>query len=279
MVTSSSEPSVSTCQIERGLYALRYTDSSSDPCPKVTLRPRSGSLDLVSAPGQDEAILSRPGQALVIVTSAPAVFDLVVTATGRNGGLDAKLALDLLDGGMRELTNPNAEQFHREHRVEPSQVGGETGLTVEAHVSRRGDLSVGADEWVAGPGVILPIEALSINVARRDVSVDIRVQTDRSGGRWSNWFQYGNLAGSRQRAESLTGIGLALRGDNSGSLMLSADVMHLGSGSQTREGREVEFVGADPIVGFRLRVIDDTRQSVGGPGSTAVGPRVFRARR
>jgi hypothetical protein len=215
---------------------------------------------------------------LVILANAPAVFDIVVTAVGRSGGVDAKLALDLLDSGLDERPPSHASQPSPETRVKTPHVSGGGDLTITAHVSRRGDVSVGDDEWVAGPGVILPVEGLSISVARRDVSVDVRVQTDRSNGRWSSWFQYGEFAGSRQRAESITGIGLALRGANSSSMTLSADVMHLGSGSQTREGREIEFFGVDPVVGFRLRLIGDSGVAPESSGVSAGGLRVFRAR-
>ena len=100
MAISSSQPRVSTCQIERGLYALRYVESTSDPCPVATIRPRSGLLDLIAAPGEDVAVLRRPGQALVILANAPAVFDITLTAVGRTGSYDSNFSLDLLDSGV-----------------------------------------------------------------------------------------------------------------------------------------------------------------------------------
>lgn len=269
---------LSTCDVERGLYVLRYTASPSEPCPAAELRVRRGSMDIVAAPGQDDAILTRPGQAVVIVAHTSAVFDIEVVAAPRGGGADASFSLDLIASGTDERPQEAPPRHAPARELEAPLSGGEPGLDVGAHVSRRGDVTARADEWIAGPGMVLPIEGLSIRVDDRDLAIDIRVQTERHLGEWSNWQRDGAFAGTRQRAEALTAIGLSLRGAQARDYRICAEVMHLGSAPQVREGQQVEFTGVDPIVGFRIglkRVIDHQLRDADPRG----GLRVFRAHR
>ena len=270
---------LSTCDVERGLYVLRYTASPSEPCPAAELRVRRGSMDIVAAPGQDDAVLTRPGQAVVIVAHTSAVFDIEVVAAPRGGGADASFSprSDRVGHGgaaARRLRRGMRRPGSWRHPC-PAR---EPGLEVGAHVSRRGDVAARADEWIAGPGMVLPIEGLSIRVDDRDLAIDIRVQTERHLGEWSNWQRDGAFAGTRQRAEALTAIGLSLRGAQARDYRICAEVMHLGSAPQVREGQQVEFTGVDPIVGFRIglkRVIDHQLRDADPRG----GLRVFRAHR
>lgn len=269
----------STCEIERGLYVLRYTASPSEPCPVAELRLRRGSMDIVAAPGQEDAVLTRPGQAVAIVARTSATFEIEVVAAQRGGGIDASFALDLITSGADEA--PARESPARDapaRDLDASRSGDAPGLAVGAHVSRRGDVTARADEWIAGPGMVLPIEGLSIRVDDRDLAIDVRVQTERHLGEWSAWQRDGGFAGTRQRAESLTAIGLALRGAQAQAYRICAEVMHLGSAPQAREGQQVEFTGVDPIVGFRIGLKRVIHSQLREP-ETRGGLRVFRAQR
>lgn len=277
MPNRTADRRVSTCDVERGLYVLRYTSSPSEPCPAAFVRVQRGSMVVVAAPGQDDAVLAGPGQAVVIVAHTSAMFEIEVVAQ-RGGGADASLSLDLIASGVAE--RPHEAQWRDPVARVPDAaraVDG-PGIDVGAHVSRRGDVSAGADTWIAGPDMVLPIEGLSIRVEGRDLAIDVRVQTERRLGEWSTWHRDGGFAGTRQRAESLTAIGLVLRGDRAQDYSIRAEVMHLGSAPQVREGQQVEFVGVDPIVGFRIglkRVIDSSLHHPEMRG----GLRVFRANR
>ena len=278
MSNRTADRRVSTCDVERGLYVLRYTASPSEPCPAALLRVHRGSMVVVAAPGQDDAALTRPGQAVVIVAHTSAMFEIEVVAAQRGGGADASFSLDLIASGVDERPRDTQRRDPIARGVDAVGPGDGPGIEVGAHVSRRGDVSVGADAWIAGPDMVLPLEGLSIRVDDRDLAIDVRVQTERRLGEWSTWYRDGGFAGSRQRAESLTAVGLALRGERSQAYSIRAEVMHLGSAPQVREGQQVEFVSVDPIVGFRIglrRVIDSSLHHPEMRG----GLRVFRANR
>lgn len=279
----------SRCEIDRGLYVLRYAACKNGHPPAARVTVVDGALDLVPAPGRDAGCLDQPGQALVVVAETRGTFEIAVASPRSGIGPEASFALDHLDDGSlddglggRGTAGGASSAGVTRSGVAPHRAAS-LPLAILAHVSRRGDLEVGAGEWIAGPSDILPIEGLAIAPARRDVSVAIRVQTVQSRGQWSRWHGEGEFAGSRQRADPLTAIALALDGDGAADFTLAGEVMHLGSPSRRAEGRELDFVGYEPIVGFRLELRhaaehgtsahDATRQP--DPGRL----KVFRARR
>ena len=278
MSNRTADRRISTCDVERGLYVLRYASSPCEPCPTAVLRVHRGALTLVPAPGQDDGVLTRPGQAMVIVAQSSAMFEIEVVAARGGTAPDASFSLDLIASGSEERPREAPSRPAPGPAAPVHRTRDEPGIAIGAHVSRRGDITAHADEWIAGPGMVLPIEGLSIRVDDRDLTIDLRVQTERHLGEWSAWQSDGGFAGTRQRAESLTGIGLALRGERAGAYRICAEVMHLGSAPQAREGQQVEFIGVDPIVVFRIgfrRVIDSSLQIP----ETRGGLRVFRAHR
>lgn len=274
----------SRCQIERGLYVLRYATCVDDTPPVARVTVIEGSLELMPAPGRVAGVLDHPGQALVVMARSRGTFEIGVASPRSSTGPEASFALDLLDDGAGERGDADGA---------PRARGTESGTTSErqaslplailAHVSRRGDLEAGAGEWVAGPSDILPVEGLAIATARRDVTVATRVQTVQSRGQWSRWYGEGEFAGSRQRADPLTAVALALQGDGAADFSLTGEVMHLGAPIRRAEGREMEFTGHEPIVGFRLELkrADEHRTSARAETREADSGRlkIFRARR
>lgn len=271
---------VSTCRIERGLYVLRYVTCAEGSLAMGTVTVAEGDLDLVAAPGRAIGVLESPGHALVIVALTAGAFVLQVDGPLHGSGADATFSLDILDDGAG-VASPVAE---RSPAAFVARADGRTSLplTILAHVSRRGDITAEAGEWLAGPADILPIEGLSITTLQPDVTVSIRVQTAQSQGQWSRWHRGGEFAGSRQQAEAITALGLSLHGDAASKFRMEAEAIHLGAASRMAEGSELEFFGIDPIVGFRLQLMNAIMKRV--PGSTtsrtpaADGLRVFRAR-
>ena len=280
----------SVCRIERGLYALRYVEAATSPCATAKVTILAGDMRFVSAPGRDRDSLAAPGHTLVIYAEAPSEFEIQVVGAKGNGPdarTAAKFSIDMLDageayGGRRE-PSPN---HHRgidvhgrgspENRRESRNAG---DVSVTAHVSRRGDVLVGDDEWVAGPDVVLPIEGLSIATGRPDLGVRIRVQSARSGHRWSPWHDPEEFAGSRQQADCLTAIALALTGDAADRFEIVADVMALGMPPVAKRGHMIEFFGVDPIVGFRF-ALQHARRDFDAKATPGPSPlRVFRAKR
>jgi hypothetical protein len=238
------------------LYLLRYIESPSKPYPVAKISVAEGSMEIIPAPGHDVGLLAAPGQATVIVSHGPAVFEIEVSSASRGASLDANLSLDLLAQGAAEEKRIGRISEHRDANRHDfgRPMASSVALDIGAHVSRRGDVRAGSGEWIAGPSDILPIEGLSIDTRRYDLCIDIRVQTVRSQGQWSRWHQNGQFAGSRQRAEAITAIALLLHGDGSEDFVMSAEVMQLGTAVRKSEGREIEFLGYDPIVGFRLEL-------------------------
>lgn len=282
MVGHRSEPLVSACRVERGLYALRYVEAPEFPCPVADVTMRAGDLEIVSAPGRDSAALHKPGQCLIILARSPGEFEIRVLAQA-GGGTDAKFNLELLDageasqGGVVDISTTAAMRLHRS----AAQPSGRTvsDVAVFAHISRRGDVRVGADEWVAGPDEVLPIEGLAITTGRPGLAVRIRVQTLNTGHQWSKWHDGEEFAGSRQQADPLTGIALALNGEDVDHYEIAAEVMALGSPRQAKSGQVIEFFGIDPIVGFRFRLNSATRPSITHRAAVEMPLRVFRAKK
>jgi hypothetical protein len=270
----------STCRIERGLYVLRYVTRAEGSLAIGRVTVTEGDLDLVPAPGRAAGTLESPGHAIVIVAPTAGAFVLRVEARQHGTAADATFSLDILDDGTG--LEPGAAAAPP---AGPGPLVGDRAslpLSILAHVSRRGDITAEAGDWVAGPSDILPIEGLSITTARPDVTVSIRVQTTRTLGQWSRWHRGGEFAGSRQRAEAITALGLSLSGDAATKFIMEAEAIHLGAASRSAEGSELEFFGNDPIVGFRIQLKNAIKDTI--PGSTASnapvanGLRIFRAR-
>lgn len=272
MAIERQDPSTSIARIERGLYAFRYLDSACVPNPVAEVRVVEGAAEIADAPGREPGRLDGPGQVLVVAAHGEAAIEIRVTPGRVGAGSEASFNLDLLDQGAvavgrggTGLPSPRAAE--------------EVRLRLAAHVSRRGDVEVDGGEWVAGPDDVLPVEGLAITTDRRDVSVSVRVQSMRGGARWSRWHGDGEFAGSRQRADPLTSIGFALHGDGAASYVIDAEVMSLGAQARRKVGREVEFEGVDPVVGFRLTVKAATRTSSPEVAPSAARLRIFRAKR
>ncbi len=146
-------------------------------------------------------------------------------------------------------------------------------------MSRRGDVVVGADVWVAGPGEVLPIEGLAVATGRGDLGVRVRFRSTRDAPEWSRLHDAGEFAGSRQRADALTSLALELIGPAADHFEIRAEVMALGSPPVTRIGRAVEFPGVDPIVGFRCGLNPARQEGILTTQRQASPVRVFRAKR
>lgn len=279
-------PLVSGCRVERGLYLLRYVEAQTSPSPRAEIRVLSGSLSTMPAPGRARSVLDDPGQALVILAETAGAFEIQVTAA-RGGGTDARFSVDLLDAGDSGREAPPDRVAQRDpeiaRRADPGLPGPRPAdavrVAVQAHVSRRGDVRAGAGEWVAGPDGVLPIEGLSIATDRPDLGVHVRVQSIDGGQRWSRWHEPGEFSGSRQRADALTAVALALTGDAADRFDIVADVMTLGMPPANRRGQAVEFFGVDPIVGFRFALQPVIAFPPAGGGAQGSPLRVFRAKR
>jgi hypothetical protein len=279
-----TEALTSMCRVERGLYALRYLDAPGAPYPTADVIIRSGEIEIIPAPSRASSSLRAPGQCLIVVAHTAGEFEICVSSPS-GGATDAKFNLDLLDAGEVVHKPVVAVSKLSSNAVDRTSVGHRridhdgSEVSILAHVSRRGDVRVEAAQWVAGPNEVLPIEGLSIATGQENLGVRIRVQTLDGGHQWSRWHDAGEFAGSRQKAAPLTGIALALIGDDADSYEIVAEVMALGSPRQARSGQIVEFFGVDPIVGFRFELKPVTGSSAPLLARPATPLRVFRAKK
>jgi hypothetical protein len=132
----------------------------------------------------------------------------------------------------------------------------EAGLVVMGHVGYRGDVEVGAGDWIAGPESPSPIEGVEIRSPQSSaVQIETQVLIGSRPPQWSNWVSPGSFAGTRGRRLPLAGVRFRLRGSEADQHELIADALFLGSPIMIKRGREIEAVssaGVDPLVGLRL---------------------------
>ncbi|QTL05815.1 hypothetical protein J5J86_11260 [Aquabacter sp. L1I39] len=196
------------------------------------------------------------------------------------GSVEARLQLEPLVTlpGAGELEAPPARG-----RASASPVAGvESGLALTGHLSRRGDVKVGAGQWLGGPRQPLPIEGLQVSRVPRGVELEYQVLVGTRPAQWSPWVRAGEYAGTRGRALSLFGVRLRLGGE--AAARIRAEALFLGAPVVSRAGRQVEFVGVserDPLVGLSLAI--DLAEEAGRAEPRRMAPegagrvRVFRA--
>jgi hypothetical protein len=276
-------------QTECGLYLLRYASGAiSGASPIAKVRPAPGSesfIEIISAPGIVTGFLSFPGECVVVRAQRAGELIISIMRQSVGASMDAVFRLEPVSGVQRagagvalEASSPNA--------ISPSFTGGDVKFSLLAHVSRRGDVDVGAGEWVAGPKAPAVIEGLEIRGSTNPgVGLELQPQVATTPPRWLDWVAPGKFAGTRGRGLALAGIRARLVGAEASRFVLSAEALFLGSAVQSKSGREIELVGSpggDPLVGLRLDVVAAVEDGVPAKAATVQQRpesrvRVFRA--
>ena len=154
----------------------------------------------------------------------------------------------------------------------PTFSGGDAKFKLLAHVSRRGDVDVGAGEWVAGPNAPAAIEGLEIRgSANSALRFELQPLVATTPPRWLDWVSSGGFAGTRGRGLPLAGVRVRLVGAEASRFVLSADALFLGSAIQSKRGQEIELIGSpggDPLVGLSLDVV--AAVGCGAPAKAAI---------
>ena len=241
------------------------------------VRPAAGSeadIDIISAPGCAAGRLEQPGAALLVRAADHGRLQIGVKRKGSNGCLDAAFRLESVGSlSTEEMPEANNQGLVADLTTAPSLEAGvvknasDSGAALfVAHISRRGDVSVGPSEWAAGPDAPGRIEGLEIRALGKDGGhVDLQVLAGTKEPKWSEWIGAGVFAGSRGRNQPLFGLRLRLTGDQAHRFIVNADALFLGSPIMNRRGREIECVsqaGRDPLVGFRFEICPERRLSV-----------------
>ena len=286
----------SSLLVARGLYVLRYeSGGASHDHPVALVKPAAGFekiIQVVSAPGGAEGWLERPGAAVLVRAEDNGKIQIGVRRNGANGSLEAAFRLESVTVPPDDDRDPTGASASAKSPPPVSPIGfspsakGSDGAFFLAHVSRRGDLSVRANEWAGGPDAPGRIEGLAILGSGRDgVKAEVQVLPGSRSAAWSAWTGEGVFAGTRGRNQPLAGVRLRLTGDQAQQAILHAEALFLGSAIMSKRGREVECVsetGRDPLVGLRLEICPERRASA-RPALASVGQdehprvRIFRA--
>ena len=272
---------ISSLEVDRGLYVIRYTGAPGNEPPVMFVRPSPGSdglITVVGYPGDEVGRLASPGSLAILVVDAPATVQITAQASSAGGSLDAELQLE-----------PVRRTESRVAVAKPEPVAsGAPSLGREfagiAHVSRIGDVELVDSLWIGGPDAPAPIEALGLRCAPQAGSVHYQVLVS-GAARWSEWLSDGALGGSRGRARPLTGVRIRFAPASGSEATLDGEALFLGSALVRKEGPELEFVssaGVDPLVGIKLGLKRRLPQSIARPGIAAASSpsgrvRVFKA--
>ena len=286
----------SSLHVTRGLYVLRYEQGgASHDHPVAMVKPAAGSegvVQVISAPGGVEGWLDRPGAAVLVRAEDIGKIQIGVKRSGSNGSLEAAFRLESISMRLEDKPNPISTNARE---TGPSQfspisiassANGSEGTLFLAHVSRRGDVSVRANEWAGGPEAPGRIEGLAIlGSGKQGLRTEVQVLPGPKDATWSDWVGAGVFAGTRGRHQPLVGVRLRLTGDQAHHSFIHAEALFLASAIMIRRGKEVECVsqsGRDPLVGFRFEICPERRASV-RPAMSPVEPdgyprvRIFRA--
>ena len=267
-----------TVDVDRGFFLLKYaTGPALGASPVAMARPAPGSepfIEVISAPGLVTGFLSFPGECVVVRAEQPGQLSVKVMRQSVGASMDAVFRLEPIFGVGRVSSAVSEDGAAAEVASAPAAVDG-SRLRLLAHVSRRGDVEVGAGEWVGGPNAPAAIEGLEI---RGSLAPDLRIEIQALVGtnplRWMDWVAPGVYAGSRGRALVLAGLRLRLVGEAASRHVISAEALFLGSPILCKRGREIELVGGaggDPLVGLRLEVAPAAAAAAASSMLEAVG--------
>ena len=260
---------ISSLNVERGLYVLRYLPAAGNDHPTIFIRPSPGDesgLTFIPFPGEPADRLAAPGSLVVVLVPQPATMHVTARAASATGSLHAELRLDPLKPGASldatrqsaPLAAPQSPAVTMRAPVATSPAAVDAPATdtlrLRAHIAYRGNVLAPAGAWIGGPDAPSPIEGLAVDcpAALGDVVCQVMVAGEQ---RWSDWLTRGTFGGSRGRATPLTGLRLRFLPAPGVEATLDAEALFLGSAIIRRQGNDIELrsaAGSDPLLGVRL---------------------------
>jgi hypothetical protein len=250
-----------TVPINRGQFLVRYaTAEDNERPPKVALTLDADSKRSVSFllhPDHDEAVLWQPGTCLVVTALSAGKLCVEVTPIHEGGSAAATVQIEPLSQGSAVLLSAPAKRSSR-------APFNSSDLRILGHVTGIGDLTVGANEWIAGPSTPARIEGISLTWPGKPPDLELRyaVKTAKPQPISGREMDLGSFAGTRGKAMPIVGLTLELSGPAAANFQFTADAIFLGSPALHKTGRRVVLSGPtarEPLVGLRLSV-----QSIGG---------------
>jgi hypothetical protein len=274
-----------TVAINRGQFLVRYaTAEDEERPPKVALAPDPVSTNDISFylhPDHNEAVLWQPGSCLVVTAMAAGKLLVEVTPSHRGGSAAATVQIEpLSQGQMMALSKPGKKRGSTPDNLR--------NLRILGHVTGIGDLTVNANEWVAGPSAPARIEGISLAWPGKPRNLDIHyaVKTAKPQSISGRKIDLGSFAGTRGKAMPVVSLMLELSGPAGVNFQFSAEAIFLGSPALSMTGNRIVLsgpTGREPLVGLRLGVEEvaavaskDSPTSKRAPSESRV--RVFRNR-
>lgn len=255
--------------LQRGLYVVRY-ESAIDPAvpPLVSISCDPGRNEVVFHPDHPQPTLTSPGQALVLRALEPSQVQVEISSPGSAASLDVTLKFEPLrceasprsGAALTAAHVPVAAAQAAHHGSYPAAVASPSPIQLVAHVARRGDVVVGADEWAAGPQAPARVEGFLIRWPGRPPDVQLRYAAVAVGQRPSDAqpVQVDEYTGTRGRGRALLGFTMEVVGPSARNYALNVDALFLGSPARRASGQAVQLAGPsgrEPLVGLRVSVI------------------------
>ena len=283
MDQGANTPKRKVLKVDRGLFLVRYAsaeDSRKPPVVHIRLDPSADAENtIVTHPDSGDALLWQPGSALVVRAVAPVKLLVEVSPLERDGSTAAVVNVEALTFGDPPALSTPA-------RGESARPLDFSGIRILGHVAGLGDVTVGSDEWIAGPSTPSRIEGIAVEWPDKPSGIDLRyaVNSTKTAPKMSG---LGSFAGTRGHARPVTGLTFELSGPRAGDLQLRVEALFLGSPTTRTTGKRIAIsgvTGREPLVGLRLRVEPVAKAHPAAPatgvreGRSSGGVRVFRSR-
>jgi hypothetical protein len=245
-----------TVAINRGQFLIRYaTAEDEERPPKVALAPDPVSAKDISFllhPDHNEAVLWQPDTCLVVTAMAAGKLCVEVIPAYEGGSAAATVRIEPLSQGKPVLHSLPTKK----RGSAPSNLG---GLRVLGHVTGIGDVTVNANEWIAGPAAPARIEGLSVEWPEkpRNLEIHYAVKTAKPQPISGREMALGSFAGTRGKAMPIVSLMLELSGPGAENFQFSAEAIFLGSPALRMTGKRIVLsgpTGREPLVGVRLGV-------------------------
>lgn len=247
--------------LQRGIYIVRY-EKAADPSqpPLVSIACEAGRNEVILLPDQSRAIMSAPGQALVVRAMESGNVQVEISSAGSMASLDATLKFELLrgEGGSPAMQPPQQGQpgmYIPPAAAAPTAVN----LQLLGHVARLGDITIGSDEWLGGPLAPARIEGFLIRWLGRPADVQLRYGATVAGSRpgEARLVDQDEFTGTRGRARPILGLMMELNGPGARNYNLNVEGLFLGAPSRRMTGQTINLTGPtgrEPLVGLRVAI-------------------------
>jgi hypothetical protein len=245
-----------TVAINRGLFLVRYaTAEDEQKPPKVLFVPDPDSIDDINFllhPDHKEAVLWQPDTCLVIRATAAGKLAVHVIPTHKGGSAAATVRIEPLNQGKAApLLITRKKQANTPYNLGDFRMLG--------HVTGIGDVTVNANEWIAGPSAPSRIEGISMEWPGKPSNLGIHytVKTSKPQASTGRKMGLGLFAGTRGKAMPIVGLTLELSGPEAANFQFSGEAIFLGSPVARMTGKRVVLsgpTGREPLVGLRLGV-------------------------